>query len=338
MFCLYPLPYLPVEMDHTERPPAGKSVIQYIPDRVYTCIDCGKHFEKRSEILNHVADATHMEGLICYSCRWLFSTREAMAQHSLNKHIDNGKEVRESTTVMTQSNTPSTDNMHPHFWPKYWAKGKTPEKALLTRPFGSYAWTSPALNPNMVLEMLEPKLLNERQRVFMWWPAALAMPDWEEYSEEYSEECSDEYRNDVNIGGPGISAAGFDIWDYPLVLPDPERPTPADADNIINGINNTTARPAQGKKNKKIYKALVIDCEMVELHNKDEDGNAITDLVRITVLDFVTGAALLDALVQPVGNVKCWREGLTGVTPESLRDAKAAQAQERTGDRKEKGK
>ncbi|KAI1820109.1 ribonuclease H-like domain-containing protein [Xylaria intraflava] len=65
------------------------------------------------------------------------------------------------------------------------------------------------------------------------------------------------------------------------------------------------------------YAALVIDCEMVELADR------VSDLVRISVVDFMTGNIVLDSLVQPVGVVKQWRTRVSGVDAAMLRAAKA---------------
>jgi DNA polymerase III epsilon subunit-like protein len=66
---------------------------------------------------------------------------------------------------------------------------------------------------------------------------------------------------------------------------------------------------------RKKYAALVIDCEMVEL--KDH----VSDLVRISVVDFLTGDIVLNNLVQPVDTVKYWRARVSGVNPSILRAA-----------------
>ncbi|KAI1432976.1 ribonuclease H-like domain-containing protein [Xylaria sp. CBS 124048] len=65
------------------------------------------------------------------------------------------------------------------------------------------------------------------------------------------------------------------------------------------------------------YAALVIDCEMVELENN------VSDLVRISVVDFMTGSVVLDSLVQPMGIVRQWRTRVSGVDAAMLNAAKA---------------
>jgi hypothetical protein len=61
--------------------------------------------------------------------------------------------------------------------------------------------------------------------------------------------------------------------------------------------NKVLSLPARNQALKK-YEALVLDCEMVEF--KDH----ISDLVRISVVDFLTGETVLNAFVQPTGHVR----------------------------------
>ncbi|KAI3334589.1 ribonuclease H-like domain-containing protein [Ustulina deusta] len=65
-----------------------------------------------------------------------------------------------------------------------------------------------------------------------------------------------------------------------------------------------------------VYAALVIDCEMVELQDH------VQDLVSVAAVDFLSGAVVLNTLVQPTGVVKDWRTRVTGVSPAVLRAAK----------------
>lgn len=67
---------------------------------------------------------------------------------------------------------------------------------------------------------------------------------------------------------------------------------------------------------RKTYAALVVDCEMVELADR------IVDLIRVSVVDFLTGEIVLNHLVQPTGSVKDWRSRVSGVDGAILRAAK----------------
>jgi hypothetical protein len=80
--------------------------------------------------------------------------------------------------------------------------------------------------------------------------------------------------------------------------------------------NKVLSLPARNQALKK-YEALVLDCEMVEF--KDH----ISDLVRISVVDFLTGETVLNAFVQPTGHVRDWPSRFSGVTPGVLRAARA---------------
>ncbi|KAI2624486.1 ribonuclease H-like domain-containing protein [Xylaria nigripes] len=89
---------------------------------------------------------------------------------------------------------------------------------------------------------------------------------------------------------------------------------------VIRFADSRTARsPPESDPNSRTrkYAALVIDCEMVELVDH------VSDLVRISVVDFITGDVLLNTLVKPVGAVKQWRTRVSGVHPGMLRAAKA---------------
>ncbi|KAI0104745.1 ribonuclease H-like domain-containing protein [Nemania sp. FL0031] len=74
--------------------------------------------------------------------------------------------------------------------------------------------------------------------------------------------------------------------------------------------------PSASPQNDKTCNALVIDCEMVGL----EDGSS--DLVRLSVVDFLTGNIVIDNLVQPIGRVKDWRSRVSGVDHAILQAAK----------------
>lgn len=97
------------------------------------------------------------------------------------------------------------------------------------------------------------------------------------------------------IPSPPRSLEAFAIADNkPLPLPPPDP---------------TGARKAY-------YSALVIDCEMVELSDR------IADLIRVSVVNFMTGAIVLNHLVQPTGIVKDWRSRVSGVDSAILHAAK----------------
>ncbi|CAJ2509635.1 Uu.00g146610.m01.CDS01 [Anthostomella pinea] len=64
--------------------------------------------------------------------------------------------------------------------------------------------------------------------------------------------------------------------------------------------------------------AIVVDCEMVEISGRR------SDVVSVCAVDFVTGAVLLHALVEPTDRVVHWRTRVSGVSASIMRDAKAA--------------
>lgn len=98
-----------------------------------------------------------------------------------------------------------------------------------------------------------------------------------------------------------------DIEYYPIV-PEPNQRGPSASFKPLPPANTTGAGKA--------YAALVIDCEMVGL----EGG--VADLVRVSVIDFLTGHVVLDSLVQPTGRVTDWRSRVSGVDHAILRAAK----------------
>ena len=77
---------------------------------------------------------------------------------------------------------------------------------------------------------------------------------------------------------------------------------------------------------------LALDCEMCM--TKDPKTGALNgkDLVRLSVIDGVTGHTLLDTLVRPAHEVVEWRSSIHGVTADLLQgvafDAKHAQVRE----------
>ncbi|KAI1117871.1 hypothetical protein F5Y14DRAFT_402286 [Nemania sp. NC0429] len=88
------------------------------------------------------------------------------------------------------------------------------------------------------------------------------------------------------------------------MIPGPARPslTIAAADNRPLPLPRPDPTGAR-----KTYSALVVDCEMVELADR------VVDLVRVTVVDFFTGAIVVNNLVQPTASVKDWRSRVSGV-------------------------
>ncbi|KAE8444537.1 hypothetical protein EG329_014461 [Mollisiaceae sp. DMI_Dod_QoI] len=64
--------------------------------------------------------------------------------------------------------------------------------------------------------------------------------------------------------------------------------------------------------------AVALDCEMVGAH----DGHAEQSiLARLSVIDFLTGEVIIDALVQPDERVTNWRTRYSGVTPAAMNAA-----------------
>ncbi|GAP90611.2 putative RNA exonuclease 3 [Rosellinia necatrix] len=101
---------------------------------------------------------------------------------------------------------------------------------------------------------------------------------------------------------------------YPTVFPQAKPPRQKTA----AAATETRPLPLPVPSTKHAYAALVLDCEMVELADRT------SDLVRISVIDFLSGSILLHKLVQPTGHVKDWRSRISGVDPALLRAASAS--------------
>ena len=63
--------------------------------------------------------------------------------------------------------------------------------------------------------------------------------------------------------------------------------------------------------------AVAIDCEMVSLKNLS------TSLIQLCAVDYLTGATLIDRLVQPPQRVRDWRTQYSGVSPQMVDEATA---------------
>lgn len=67
-------------------------------------------------------------------------------------------------------------------------------------------------------------------------------------------------------------------------------------------------------------KAIVIDCEMVGTGNR----GSVSELARLSAIDFFTGTLLIDSFVRPIGKVTDWRTKWSGITESAMRAAIAS--------------
>lgn len=61
--------------------------------------------------------------------------------------------------------------------------------------------------------------------------------------------------------------------------------------------------------------AVALDCEMVRI------GHNVSELARLSVIDYLTSEILIDTLVEPLNKVTDWRTQWSGITIESMRAA-----------------
>jgi DNA polymerase III epsilon subunit-like protein len=73
--------------------------------------------------------------------------------------------------------------------------------------------------------------------------------------------------------------------------------------------------PAYDPKNAKLS-AVALDCEMVGVGEK-----SISEIARISAIDYLTGEILIDSLVQPTQPVKDWRTKYSGITEDAMTEA-----------------
>ncbi|KAI0414657.1 ribonuclease H-like domain-containing protein [Xylaria grammica] len=97
-------------------------------------------------------------------------------------------------------------------------------------------------------------------------------------------------------------------------FPFPGQIKPKSRDFSVSNLPQSPPEPSAGRAWG--YAALVLDCEMIALEDQ------VQDLISLSVVDFLSGAVVLNALVQPTGRVKDWRSRVTGVNPAVLRAAK----------------
>ncbi|KAI0398011.1 hypothetical protein F5Y17DRAFT_258657 [Xylariaceae sp. FL0594] len=269
-----------------------------------TCGECHQRFADTAALFAHVEAKGHMAAVTCLQCRCFFVSAERREYHLAvdEPHCQTSPSPSASPSRQATLTPPTEheygdceiDSAPRHFSLHLWRKGKTPEQALLERPreiSSQYDWVSPALNHSQVQDLLEVYCPPEWALTRSKWPSKLLVL-------ENEQPFPDDQRT--------FCPRGFDNTDIPLPLPAPE-----------------PEQKGKGRTKKKVYKALVIDCEMVCLHDHQHD------LVSITVLDFFTGKPVLNALVQPVGKVRSWLTQFSGVTGHLLNKAKQAQHQHR---------
>jgi hypothetical protein len=73
--------------------------------------------------------------------------------------------------------------------------------------------------------------------------------------------------------------------------------------------------PAYDPKNARLS-AVALDCEMVGVGDK-----SISEIARISAIDYLTGEIFINTLVQPTQPVKDWRTKYSGITEEAMTEA-----------------
>ncbi|KAI3325605.1 ribonuclease H-like domain-containing protein [Xylariaceae sp. AK1471] len=270
--------------------------------RVWGCSDCSRVFPQKGLRNAHAFSTGHMSDRSCLECRMIFYTSDGLSQHmALNKnHIP-------ETTM--------TDNIRGKALGSRPVPVSSPEttEPHLTSESGISVMSHPNLshfstNYWRQRDQLETALQGRPTHGYAWASPALSesirpllifelLNNDRRRSEGFPTIHSlsnNQYGQRNDIISHSQPNHGDDRRDMPLPVPPP---------NLFH----------TGRKK---YAALVIDCEMVELKDR------VSDLVRISVVDFVTGAVVLNNLVQPVGHVKDWRARFSGVTPGILRAAK----------------
>ncbi|OHE94881.1 exonuclease [Colletotrichum orchidophilum] len=129
-----------------------------------------------------------------------------------------------------------------------------------------------------------------------------------------------------NIYSPAVERSA--IWNLVLDLCHSEErlrkegyTLPATSTNGTHSASHPATRinPPCPDRNPSVPKcaALVIDCEMAGTANGENE------LVQVTILDFLTGRALLSRPVNPSRPILDWRENFTGLNAASMSDAVA---------------
>ncbi|KAJ5594056.1 ribonuclease H-like protein [Penicillium hispanicum] len=78
------------------------------------------------------------------------------------------------------------------------------------------------------------------------------------------------------------------------------------------------APPRSTKNTQRTRRAIVIDCEMVEV------ANGCSELASLSAIDFLTGEVLINNYVHPTSKVVFWRTKHSGITPALMASAVAA--------------
>lgn len=66
--------------------------------------------------------------------------------------------------------------------------------------------------------------------------------------------------------------------------------------------------------------AVALDCEMVDVVG---DGGLWREVVKVSAVDFLSGETLLNTLVLPTAKVRRWKTKITGITNQTLSEARA---------------
>lgn len=74
------------------------------------------------------------------------------------------------------------------------------------------------------------------------------------------------------------------------------------------------------KSNLKARKAVVLDCEMVGVLGPN--NSQVSEVMRVSAVDFLTGETLVDTFVQPMEMIIAWRSQYSGVTPALFKEMK----------------
>lgn len=67
-------------------------------------------------------------------------------------------------------------------------------------------------------------------------------------------------------------------------------------------------------------KAVVLDCEMVGVSGPN--NAQVSEVIRLSAVDFLTGETLVDTFVQPMERIVAWRSQYSGVTPALFKEVK----------------